>query len=73
MKTENDEIVLDNWKLPHRNYIVKMRKDDGFDDGCDVKIILPSRLGAFILCNCKRIVTNIIREIIGFFNSNIYY
>ena len=27
MKTEFDEIVLDYWKLPNRNYFVKMKKD----------------------------------------------
>ena len=35
MKTEFDEIVLDNWEVPNGNYIVKMKKDDGLDDDCD--------------------------------------
>ena len=29
METEFDEVVLDYWKLPKGNYIVKMKKDDG--------------------------------------------
>ena len=37
MKTEFDENVLGCWKLPNRNYIVKMKKDDGLDDDCDIK------------------------------------
>ena len=28
MKTDFGENVLDNWKLPNGNYIVKMKKDD---------------------------------------------
>ena len=37
MKTEFDENVLDYWKLPNGNYFVKMKKDDGLDDDCDIK------------------------------------
>ena len=62
MKTEFDENVLDYWKLPNGNYIVKMKKDDGLDDDCDIKNTLPAVLGAFILSNSKRIMDNFIRE-----------
>ena len=73
MKTEFDENVLDYWKLPNGNYIVKMKKDDGLDDDCDIKNTLPAVLGAFILSNSKRIMNNFIREINGFYNNSIYY
>ena len=73
MKTEFDENVLDYWKIPNGNYIVKMKKDDGLDDDCDIKNTLPAVLGAFILSNSKRIVNNFIREINGFYNNSIYY
>ena len=73
MKTEFDENVLDYWKLPNGNYIVKMKKDDGLDDDCDIKNTLPAVLGAFILSNSKRIMNNFIREINGFYNNIIYY
>ena len=73
MKTEFDENVLDYWKLPNGNYIVKMKGDDGLDDDCDVKNTLPAVLGAFILSNSKRIMNNFIREINGFYNNSIYY
>ena len=66
MKTEFDENVLDYWKLTNGNYIVKMKRDDGLDDGCDIKNTLPAVLGAFILSNSKRIMNNFIREINGF-------
>ena len=73
MKTELDENVLDYWKLPKGNYIVKMKKDDGLDDDCDIKDTLPAVLGAFILSNSKRIMNNFIREINGFHKNSIYY
>ena len=73
MKTEFDENVLDYWKLPNGNYIVKMKKDVGLGDDCDIKNILPAVLGAFILSNSKRIINNFIREINGFYNNSIYY
>ena len=73
MKTEFDENVLEYWKLTNGNYIVKMKKDDGLDEDCDIKITLPAVLGAFILRNSKRIMNNFIREINGFYNNSIYY
>ena len=73
MKTEFDENVLDYWKLPNENYIVKMKKDDGFDDDCDIKNTLPAVLGSFILANSRRIRNKFIREINGFQENNIYY
>ena len=53
MKTEFDENVLNYWRLPNGNYIVKMKKDDGLDDDSDIKNTLPAVLGAFILSNSK--------------------
>ena len=66
MKTEFDENILDYWKLPNGNYIVKMKKNDGLDDDCDIKNTLAAVLGAFILSNSKRIMNNFIRQINGF-------
>ena len=48
MKTEYDENVLDYWKLPNGNFIVKMKRDDGLEDDCDIRNTLPAVLGAFI-------------------------
>ena len=73
MKTEFDENVLDYWKLPNGNYIVKMKKDDGLDDDCEIKNTLLAVLGAFILANSRRIMNKFIREINGFYENNIYY
>ena len=47
METEFDQNVLDYWRLPNENYIVKMKKDDELDDECDIKNTLPAVLGAF--------------------------
>ena len=73
METEHDDNVLDYWKLPNGNYIVKLKKDDGLDFDNDVKNTLPSHIGAFILSNSKRIMNKFIREINGFYNTGIYY
>ena len=73
MKTEFNENVLDCWRLPNGNYIVKTKKDDGLDDDCHIKNTLPAGLGAFILSNSKRIMINYIREIDGFCTNNVYY
>ena len=63
MQTENDEKVLDYWKLPNGKYIVKLEKDDGLDNNdCDIKISLPAHLGAFGFSNSKRNMNNFIRE-----------
>ena len=73
METEYDENVLDYWKIPNGNYIVKLKKDDGLEGDNHVKNTIPSHLGAFILSNSKRIKNNFIRKINGFYNNSIYY
>ena len=73
MKTEFDENVLEYWKLPDANYIVKMKKGDGLDDDCDIETTLPEVLGAFILGNNRRIIDKFIREKKRFFKINIFY
>ena len=73
MKAEFDENVSDYRKLPNGNFIVKMKKDDGLDDDCDIKNTVPAVLGAFILSSIKRIMNDFIREINGFYYNSIYY
>ena len=73
MKTEFDENVLDYWKIPNGNYIVKTKKYDGLDDDCDIKNTLPSVLGAFILSKFKRFMNIFIREMNGFYKNSVYY
>ena len=74
MQTEYDESILEVWRLPNGNYIVKMKKDDGLDNNdCDIKNSLPAYLGAFVLSNSKRFMNNFIGEINGFCSNNIYH
>ena len=73
IKTDIDESVLDYWRLPNGNYIVKLKKDDGLDDDCDIKNTLPAVLGAFILSNSRRIMNKFISKINGFYKNIIYY
>ena len=55
MKSENDGNVLDYWKLPNGKNIVKMTKDDGLGDDCDIETTSRSHIGDFILSNSKKI------------------
>ena len=74
METENDDNVLDYWRLPNGNKIVKIKKDDGLDGDNEVKNTLPRLLGASILNNTKRNMNKFIREINGFCKKkSIYY
>ena len=60
---------MEFWKLSIGIFIVKMKKDDGLDDDCDIKNTLLAHSGGFILSNSKRIMHNFIREINGFYNK----
>ena len=62
MKTEFGENLLEYSKLPNGHFIVKMKKDDGLDDDCDIKNTLPAVLGVFILSIIKRNMNKFIRE-----------
>ena len=66
METEDDDNVLDYWKLPNGNYIGIFKEDDGIVGYNDVNNTLPSHQGAFILSYSKRIMNNSISEIDGF-------
>ena len=39
METEYDNNMLEYWKLPTGNYIVKLKKDDGLDSDNDGKTL----------------------------------
>ena len=73
MVREYDDIVLDYWRLPNVIYFVKMKIDDGLEGHDDVKLTLPSHLGAFNLSNGKRITNDFIKEKKGFYVKIIYY
>ena len=73
LETEYDGNVLDPWKLSSGNYIEKMKRDDGFEDDCDIKNTLPGHLGALVLSNSERIMNTFSREIKRFDNNGICY
>ena len=37
MQTEFDENYLAYWRLPNQIFFVKLKKDNGLDDDCDIK------------------------------------
>ena len=58
MMTESDERVLDCQKINYGNYIVQMKDYDGSQDEVKKVSAMPLHLGAFILSNSKRIMSN---------------
>ena len=73
METDCDENVLYYWKLSNGNYTIKMRKEDGLYDDCDIKNTLPAHSSAFILSNSERNMNTFMRKNYGFYTNNIYY
>ena len=73
MQTEYDDNVLDYWKLPNRNYVIKFKKDDGLDGENDVRSILLLHLGAFIFSKGQQNKNIFVREINGFYKNSMYY
>ena len=52
---------------------MKLKKDAGLEDDCDIKKTLLAHLGAFMVSNKKRIMNRFIWETNGFYNINVYY
>ena len=73
MQTENDEGVSDYQKINHGNYIVEMKDDEELEDEMKKANTLPLLLAVFILSNSKRIMTNFIHAIDGFYTNDAYY
>ena len=45
--TEYDERVLDYWRLPNREYIFKLKQDDGFEYKTDIENSMPAHSCSF--------------------------
>ena len=73
METVYDDNVLEYWKLPNRNYIVKKKNDEWLDSDNGIKITLQSHLEAFNLRRDKIMMNNFFREINSCHNNSIYY
>ena len=73
MMTEYDERVKDYWKISGINYIVKKIDDAGLEDEVKKLNTMPLNLGAFVLSNSKRIMSNFIHAINGFYTNDLYY
>ena len=51
-----------------------MKRHNRLDDvGCDIKNAFTAHLGAFVLSNSKRIMSNFVRGTNGFYNNNVKY
>ena len=67
MMTEYDESIKDCWKISGNNYTVKMTDDWALEDEVKKLNTKPLHLGAFVLSNSKRIMSNFIHAINGFY------
>ena len=75
MRENFDDRVKEWFPLKNGNLIVKLEDDEGVDDYDKAKSIntMPSHFGSFILSHSKRLMNNVIKQIDGFYNNNIYY
>ena len=60
-------------EISERQLYSKIKKDDELDGNNELKITLPSHLGASLLSNSNRIMNIFIREKNRFYNNSIYY
>ena len=73
MQTKYDERVLGYQKNIYRNYIVKMKYDEGLQDEVKKVNTLPLQLAVSIVSNSKRIMNIFLHAIDGFYSNDVYY
>ena len=75
MREKFDDRVKEWFPLKNGNLIVKLEEDESVDDYDKAKSIntMPSPFGSSILSHGKRLMNDVINEINGFYNNNIYY
>ena len=75
MRVNFDDRVKEWFPLKNGNFIVKLEEDGGIDNYNKAKSIntMPSHFGSYILSHSKRLMNNVINQIDGFYNNNIYY
>ena len=75
MRENFDDRINEWFPLKNGNFIVKLEDDEGVDDYDKAKSIntMPSHFGSEMLSHSKRLMNDVINQIDGFYNSNIYY
>ena len=59
MSMDYDDRVLDYWRLPNGQYIVRLKQIEGLKCEKDLKNTMPAHLGSFYLTNSERILKKI--------------
>ena len=61
--------------MKNGNLLVKLEEDEGVDgyDKAKSKITIPFHFGSYISSQSKRIMNEVIKQMVGFYNNNIYY
>ena len=75
MKENLDDRIKEWFPLKNNNFIVKLEDDEGVDDYDKAKSVntMPSHFGSNILSHSKSLMNNVLNQIDGFYNNNIYY
>ena len=75
MRENFDDRVKEWFPLKNNNFILKLEDDEGVDDFDKAKSVntMPSHFGSNILSHSKRLMNNVINQLDGLYNNNIYY
>ena len=75
MRENFDDRVKEWFPVKNGNLLVKLEDDEGVDDFDKAKSVntMPFHFGSYILSHSKRLMNNVIKQINGFYNRNIYY
>ena len=71
--SEYDERVKDYLKISQGNFFVKMIEDAGLEDEVKKLNTMPLHVGAFVLINSERYMSNFLHAIKGFYTHDVYY
>ena len=74
MRDNFDDRVNEWLLLKNGNLIVKLENDESFDDDDEAKSIntMPSHFGIYILSQSKRLMSDVIKQIGGFYIISFY-
>ena len=75
MKKNFDHRVKERFPLKNGNLVLKLEDDEGVDeyDKTKSKKTKPTHFGSYIFLHSKRVMNDVIGQVVGFYNNSIYY
>ena len=75
MREDFDDRVKERFPLKNGYLVVKLEDDEGVDDYDEAKLVttMPSHFRSYLLSHSKRLMSDVINQIGGFYNNSIYY